>query len=58
MSAPSITIRLSIEDRLRLSLDCISESEERRLVDWLSAKPEYLDLITRAIELADEERAA
>lgn len=58
MSAPSIVIRLSLEDKPRLSLDCVSESEEARLVDWLSAKPDYNDLVRRALELATEESAA
>lgn len=58
MSAPSILIRLSLEEKPRLAVDCLTDGEEARLVDWLSAKPEYLDLVTRAIELADERKAA
>ena len=58
MSVPSIGIRLSLEERPRLAVDYLTKGEEDRLVDWLSAKPEYLDLVTRAIELADQRSVA
>lgn len=59
MNAPALYIRLELEARPVVYLDTIDPSEESRLTDWLTeAKPEYGALAARALELADEMRAA
>jgi hypothetical protein len=58
MSAPpSLAIVLELEAAPRLIFDCLSESEEKRLKDWLWAHSELLALAVRALELRDEPEA-
>jgi hypothetical protein len=57
MSTPAFVIRLPIEGRPEVLVDCINESEEKRLLDWLAAHPELLGLVGRALDLQDEARA-
>lgn len=58
MNAPAIVIRLSLEARPYVYIDAIHESDERRLTEWLESKPQYAELVARALELEREERAA
>jgi hypothetical protein len=58
MGAPALIVRLSIEHPPSVYVDCLSDSEESRLWFWLGSKPEILELVARAIEIADEARAA
>jgi hypothetical protein len=53
MSAPALVIRLEVEAAPRLMCDVMSESEEERLIDWLDAHPELIDLVVRAFKLGD-----
>jgi hypothetical protein len=48
MSAPSLIIVLELEAAPRLLFDVASESEEKRLTDWIEAHPALLDLAARA----------
>jgi len=41
-----------------LYADIPTDADERRLADWLAAHPAYLTLLHRAVELAEEARAA
>jgi hypothetical protein len=52
MSAPALIIRLEVEAAPRLVCDVISESEEERLIDWIDAHPELVDLVVRAFRLS------
>jgi hypothetical protein len=48
MSAPAIVIRLEIESSPVVYADVVSESEERRLGDWLASHPEQAELVRLA----------
>jgi hypothetical protein len=54
MSAPSIVIVLELEAAPLLLCNCVDESEERRLEDWLDAHPALLELAAKALELGGE----
>lgn len=59
MSAlPSLRICLAFEAPLRLEWNCMHDTDEVRLRDWLEAHPSYVELVNRAVELFREERAA
>ena len=58
MSEPGIVIRLPLEGRPQVRFDVLSESEERRLADWLRSRQELAELVDHAVELATEARAA
>lgn len=58
MSPPAVVIRLEIEAAPQVLFDCVSESEEKRLKDWLNARPELLGLAVRALELREELKVA
>lgn len=53
-----LLIVLSVEDAPRVVVDCLSDGEEGRLLDWLEQRPGYLELVRCAQELAAEERVA
>ena len=55
---PQIAIVLPVEGAPLVRLEAMNEGEEQRMVDWIDAKPEYGDLVRRALELAEEARAA
>jgi hypothetical protein len=57
VSAPGYLILLPLEGRPRVVLDALHDDEEHRLHEWLEASG-YIDLVERALDLADEERAA
>ena len=42
----------------QIRIVCMSDTEERRLWDWIFAHSEYRDLLERALELGDETPAA
>jgi hypothetical protein len=58
MNAPAVVIRLELEAAPRVRVDCLSTGERDRLQDWLDANPSLAWLVTRALELTTEERAA
>jgi hypothetical protein len=58
MSVPALVIRLALEHRASVYVDCQNEAEELRLVDWLATRSEYAELVALALELSEQERAA
>lgn len=56
---PSILIRFDIESLApKVLLDVANEAEETRIVDWIRSRDELAQLVQRALELAEEARAA
>lgn len=53
-----LVIEFEVEAAPCVRLVCMNASEELRIFDWLRTRPEYLDLVERAFELAQEARAA
>ena len=51
---PALVIRLEIEAAPTLIVDCLTESQEHRLRDWITASPRLSALVTEALELAEE----
>jgi hypothetical protein len=58
MSPPALVIRLALEQPASVYLDCLNDGEKARLFDWLNSQPDYADLVERALELAEQARAA
>lgn len=58
MNAPALIIRLELEAAPRVLPDCLNGWEEARLDDWIRSKPELAELVERALELAEEAKAA
>jgi hypothetical protein len=56
--APAILIEVPLEAAPRVLLNCMNSSEEDRLTDWIRAHDGLAELVARAIELAEEARAA
>jgi hypothetical protein len=54
----SITIRVALEAAPVVWRDFGDDGDERRMRDWLDAHPDYWELIDRAVELIEQERAA
>jgi hypothetical protein len=54
--APAIEIRIALEATPQVRLVCSSESEERRLDDWIAAQPDLAELVAQALELATARR--
>jgi hypothetical protein len=59
MNPPAIVIRVEFE-RVEpvVFSDTLDEGERDRLVAWLQRRPELHELVRRALELAQEARAA
>jgi hypothetical protein len=59
VNPPAVVIRVEFE-RVEpvVFADYLDEGDELRMRDWLGRRPELSDLIRRALELADRERAA
>ncbi len=55
---PTLTILLPLEGAPRLWVDSMTEEETRRLWDWINAQDELAELVARALELAEEAKAA
>jgi hypothetical protein len=55
---PAVTIVLALEAAPDVAIDCIDEGEAKRLGQWLTAHDDYVDLVSRAQDLADRDRAA
>lgn len=49
--APRLTIILQLEERPRVVEDALTESESRRLEDWVKSQPELLKLVRYALHL-------
>lgn len=56
--APAILIELGLESAPRVLIHSINDSEEARLVDWVQAHDGLAELVARALDLAEEARAA
>jgi hypothetical protein len=56
--APAWILRLELEARPVIIVDTLDDGEADRLADWLRAKPEYAELVERASDLMQRERAA
>jgi hypothetical protein len=56
--APVIVIELGLESMPRVRLICENDGEEARVVDWIRAHDGLAELVARALELAEEARAA
>jgi hypothetical protein len=56
--APAVVIELGLESPPRVRLHCLNESEEARVIDWIRAHDGLAELVMRAIDLAEEARAA
>lgn len=56
--APKVRVEFGIEEPPKVRIVCMSETEERRLWDWILSHERYVDLLEEALELADEEPAA
>jgi hypothetical protein len=56
--SPRVVIEFPIEAPPSVRLVCSTLGEEERLVDWITGKAELLELVRRALELAEEARAA
>jgi hypothetical protein len=58
VTSPTLSIELAIEAAPRLRLCCTNDAEEARLVDWIHSQEGLAELVARALELAEEARAA
>jgi hypothetical protein len=56
VNSPTVVIRLELEAAPEILFNDLSESV--RMADWLGQHPAYLELIARALELAEKEQAA
>jgi hypothetical protein len=55
---PSFAVVVPLEGRARVVCDAQTEGELERLNDWLRARPDWLELVQAAVDLADRDRAA
>jgi hypothetical protein len=51
VSVPSVAIVFGLEESPKVRMDYVDEGDELRMLDWLEAHPEYLRLISLAMEL-------
>jgi hypothetical protein len=59
MAAPAILIRVEVESKVpRVILVCMNDAEEARILDWVRSQDDLAELVTRALEIAEEARAA
>jgi hypothetical protein len=55
---PVIVIEFRIESAPRVLIHATTADQEQRVWDWVGAHDEYRELVARALELAEQERAA
>jgi hypothetical protein len=55
---PAVLIELGLESAPRVLIHSINDSEQSRVVDWIQAHDGLAELVLRALELAEEARAA
>ena len=55
MLAPALQIVLAVEAAPTLRLDCVTEGDQERLLDWIYASDDLRELVERALKLANEE---
>ena len=58
MTAPAVVIRLELEAAPCVIIDAVNDAELARLADWIHARPGIAELVTFAIELEGEAKAA
>jgi hypothetical protein len=59
LSEPEIVIVFPLEGQPTVRIVAMHESEQQRLLDWINdGRPEYAEIVARALELARRERAA
>lgn len=56
--APAVVIELGLESPPRVRLHCLRDTDEARVIDWIRAHDGLAELVLRALELAEEARAA
>lgn len=56
--APRVLIEFPIEAAPQVRIICVSGTEERRLLDWILSHDEFAEILGRALELSEQERAA
>jgi hypothetical protein len=57
--APAIIVEFPLEGPVVVRMAAMTEEEQVRLLDWINdGRPEYAELVLRALELERETRAA
>lgn len=54
-SLPALTIDLRFETPMRVSLNCLNDGEEARLLDWIGASEARREFVEAVFELAKSE---
>jgi len=54
----AVVIELAIEDAPRVFSTAATDGQQARLFDWIQANDELRELVQRALELAEEAKAA
>jgi hypothetical protein len=54
---PSLTIQLAVEAKPHPWMDCLNDSEESRLLDWINGNDELAEVVDRAVEIRDAAEA-
>jgi hypothetical protein len=52
--APTLLIELALEEPPRIRMDCASEGEQLRLLDWIAHRPALRDIVGQALDVAEE----
>jgi hypothetical protein len=55
---PAIVIELGLESAPRVLIHSMNDSEQARVIDWIGSHDALAELVARALELAEEARAA
>jgi len=55
---PAVVIELRLEAAPRVLLCCMNDAEQLRVEDWIASHDALAELVQRALELAEEARAA
>ena len=55
---PAVLIELGLESAPRVLIHSMNDSEEARVIDWVRAHDGLAELVSRALEIAEESQAA
>jgi hypothetical protein len=56
---PAVVVELLVEEKApRVFVRCMTDGQEARIIDWIRSQDSLAELVVRALELAEEERAA
>jgi hypothetical protein len=55
---PSLTILLPFEGAPRIWVDALTDAEAAHLWHWIDSRSDLVELVARALEIAEEARAA